>query len=115
RLNRAFSACLHDDLYPWGGAPGLHDIAPLTLNRYRCPCLQLILAGTTACVTTAPRTARAFAPDQEERARRLEHRCPHIAIRGRGQPDGSPRSTRFRLREYENASASATSQAPLRE
>ena len=62
-----------------------------------------------ACVTTVPRIAPAFAPDQEERARRSAHRCPHIAVRGRDQPDGSPRSTRFRSRESETASAIAMS------
>ena len=67
------------------------------------------LAGRIACVTTVPHIAPAFAPDQEERARRSEHRSPRIAVRGRDQLDGSPRSTRFRSRESETASAIAMS------
>ena len=69
----------------------------------------LSLAGKIACVTNVPRIAPAFAPDQEERARRSEHRCPRIAVRGRDRLDGSPRSTRFRSRESETASAIAMS------
>jgi hypothetical protein len=60
-------------------------------------------------IPSVPRTAPAFAPDQEERARPSEHHCPHIAVRGRDQPDGSPRSTRFRSRESETANAIAMS------
>jgi hypothetical protein len=33
QLNRAFSACLHDDLNSWGDAPGCFKTAPLALNR----------------------------------------------------------------------------------
>ncbi len=33
QLNRAFSACLHDDLNSWGDAPGWFKTAPLALNR----------------------------------------------------------------------------------
>ena len=56
-----------------------------------------------------PRIAPAFAPDQGERARRSEHRCRRIGVRGRDRPYGSPRSTRFPSRESETVSAIAMS------
>ena len=71
------------------------------------PLLLVVLAGRIAFVTSVPRIARAFAPDQGERARRSEHRSPHIAIRGRDQLYGSQRPTRFPLRESETVSAIA--------
>jgi hypothetical protein len=48
---------------------------------------------------TVPRIVRAFAPGREGRERQRGRRCPRSAVRGRDRPDGSPRSTRFRLRE----------------
>ena len=35
RVNRAFSACLHDDFNSWGETPGWFEISPLALNRSR--------------------------------------------------------------------------------
>jgi hypothetical protein len=32
-VNRAFSACLHDDFNSWGETPGWFEISPLALNR----------------------------------------------------------------------------------
>src|SRR5690349_2301937 len=64
---------------------------------------------TCPTCTTLPRIVPAFAPDREERVRRSEHRCPHIAARGRDRLDESPRSKRFRLREFESESAFAMS------
>src|SRR5436190_14458907 len=80
--------------------------SPLHAANLRAPARTGVTRPT---FPTRLRSAPAFAPDQEERARRSEHHCPHIAVRGHDRPDESPRSTRFRLRESETASAIAMS------
>ena len=71
------------------------------------PPLLILLAGRIACVTNVPRIAPAFAPDQEEHARRSEHHSLHIAVRERDRPDGSLRSMHFHLPECETGNAIA--------
>jgi hypothetical protein len=95
-MNRAFSAGLHAHEIAWGDA-----------SRLKLNCA--FGAKEVGAIPSVPRTAPAFAPDQEERARRSEHHCPHIGVRGRDRPDGSPRPTRFRSRESETATATAMS------
>ncbi len=95
-MNRAFSAGLHAHEIAWGDA-----------SRLKLNCA--FGAKEVGAIPTVLCIARAFAPDQEERARRSEHRCPRIAIRGRDQPDGSPRSMHFRSQACETASAIAMS------
>ena len=94
-VNRAFSTSL-TRVISWGDALRLKLNGAFGVKR-------------VGAIPTRLRTARAFAPDQAARAQRLEHRCPRIAVRGRGRPDGSPRSMRFRSRESEIASAIAMS------